>query len=70
MTDEIRPDLVGDGYDAEPLLRASEVGRMLGVAEKNVYGLPIAKVRLSTRRVRWRLQVVRDFILSREEEVA
>ena len=34
--EEIRPDLAGDGYDSERLLKADEVGRLLNVPKKRV----------------------------------
>lgn len=67
-TDEIRPDLVGDGYDVEPLMDATEVADVLGVPRKSVYeiaGLP--RIRVSGRRIRWRPADVRDFIQRRTE---
>ncbi len=60
--DELRPDLVGDGYDAEPLWTAAEVAALLRVPSKSVYTMPIRKVRLGPRRIRWRPGDVRAFI--------
>lgn len=63
-----RPDLVGDGYDPEPLLTAKEVSEILRIPERSVYemtGLP--RVRLGVRRVRWRPADVRAFIDRRIE---
>src|SRR2546425_65611 len=34
--------LVGDGYDAEPLLTAGDVGTLLKLPAKSVYELPIS----------------------------
>ena len=65
--EELRPDLVGDGYDPEPLLTAKEVAEILRVPVKSVYELPINRVRLGRRRVRWRPEDVRDFIDRRLE---
>lgn len=65
--DEIRPDLVGDGYDDEPLLNAREVGRMLCLPINGVYELPIPRVRVGKRSIRWRPRVVREFIERRTE---
>lgn len=45
--DEVRPDLVGDGYDDEPLLNAREVGRILCLPMNGVYELPIPRVQLA-----------------------
>ena len=64
---ESRPDLVGDGYDSEPLWNAARVARELDVPEKRVYKLPIQRVRVSQRRVRWRPTDVRAFIQRRLE---
>lgn len=66
--EEIRPDLVGDGYDPEPLLTAEEVGEILQVPKKSVYDLAIPRVRIGQRRVRWRPADVREFIQSRVED--
>ena len=63
----IRHDLVGDGYDIEPLLTAEEVGRILRVPVKSVYELPLPRIRLGTRRIRWRPCDVRAFIDRRVE---
>ena len=60
--DEVRPDMVGDGYDPEPLWTASEVAAVLRVPSKSVYSMPIRKVRLGPRRIRWRPCDVRAFI--------
>ena len=59
--------LVGDSYDDEPLLKAADVGKMLGIPTNNVYQLPINKVRVGKRTVRWRPAVVREFIEQRDE---
>ena len=59
--------LVGDSYDDEPLLKAAEVGKMLGIPTNNVYQLPINRVRVGKRTVRWRPAVVREFIEQRDE---
>lgn len=59
---------VGDGYDPEPLLTAEEVGEILKVPTKSVYELPIKRVRISRRRIRWRPADVRDFIERRVED--
>lgn len=65
---EHRPDLVGDGYDDLPLYDAKQVGKILGIPWKAVYDLPIASVRISERRIRWRPAVVREFIDRRTQE--
>ena len=65
--DEVRPDLVGDGYDDEPLLDAREVGRVLCLPIKGVYDLPIPRVRVGLRSIRWRPSVIREFIERRTE---
>ena len=59
--------LVGDSYDDEPLLKAAEVATMLGIPTNNVYKLPINRVRVGTRTIRWRLAVVREFIEQKDE---
>ena len=60
--DDVRPDLIGDGYDPEPLMTAREVAEMLRLPAKAVYGLPIRRVQLGQRRTRWRPSDVREFI--------
>ena len=65
--EEIRHDLVGDGYDIEPLLTAKDVGGILRVPAKSVYELPLPRIRLGKRRIRWRLCDVRAFIDRRIE---
>ncbi len=65
--EETRHDLVGDGYDIEPLLTAEDVGGILRVPAKSVYELPLPRIRLGTRRIRWRPADVRAFIDRRTE---
>jgi hypothetical protein len=59
-----RPDLVGDGYDIEPLLTARELAEVLKVGLGRVYSLPIPRLRISPQRYRWRPQDVRAYIES------
>jgi predicted DNA-binding transcriptional regulator AlpA len=59
--------LLGDSRDEEPLLKAADVGKMLGIPTSNVYQLPINRVRLGKRTVRWRPALVREFIEQRDE---
>lgn len=54
--------IVGDGYDTEPLLKAADVARLLQLPEKSVYALPIPRVELGPRRIRWRLADVSEYI--------
>ena len=63
-----RPDLIGDGYDSERLLKAEEVGTWLQVRKDRVYELPIPRVRLGTRTVRYRPADVREFVKRRMQE--
>ncbi len=65
--EELRTDLVGDGHDPEPLLTAREVAEILRLPVKSVYELPLRRVRLGCRRIRWRPADVRDFIQRRLE---
>ena len=67
MREEHRPDLVGDGYDSEPLWTAKQVAEYLQVSGKRVYELPIPKIHISKRRYRWRPQAVFSFVSSRED---
>jgi len=66
--EEHRPDLVGDGWDPEPLLTAEEVGNILQVPTKSVYELSLPRVRIGQRRIRWRPEDVRAFIDRRVED--
>lgn len=66
--EEVRHDLVGDGHDPEPLWTAAQVAKVLQVPQKSVYDMPIRRVRLGPRRIRWRPRDVRDFIHRRLEE--
>lgn len=66
--EEVRPDLKGDGYDPEPLLTAEEVAEIVRVPKKSVYELPIPRVRIGERRLRWRPADVREFISQRVED--
>lgn len=51
----------------EPLLKTKDVAEILRVPSKTVHDLPIQRVRVSRRRVRWRPSDVRDFIERRLE---
>lgn len=66
VEEEHRPDLKGDGWDPEPLLSVHDVARLLGLSKSAVYELPIPRVRVAKRAVRWRPEVVRRFIERRE----
>jgi predicted DNA-binding transcriptional regulator AlpA len=59
--------LVDDSDDDEPLLKAADVGKMLGISTNSVYQLPIERVRLGKRTVRWRPELVREFLEGRDE---
>jgi hypothetical protein len=58
----------GASGDDAPLLTAVEVGAYLRVPPKKVYGLPIPRVRVSSRRVRWLASDVRAFTNGRRVE--
>lgn len=68
VEEQHRPDLVGDGWDSEPLMTAEQVGQVLQVPTKSVYDLPIPRVRVSSNRVRWRPADVWEFIERRTEK--
>lgn len=70
QTEELRePHLVGDGYDGPTLLNYKEVAEVLDVPNpKDVYDLPIRRVRVSQGRVRWRSDDLKAFIERRTEE--
>jgi predicted DNA-binding transcriptional regulator AlpA len=56
-----------DEWEAERLWRAVDVAQFLQIAKKDVYALPIPRVQVSARRVRWRPEVVRQYIRRRED---
>jgi predicted DNA-binding transcriptional regulator AlpA len=60
--------LVGTGRDLplEPLLTATEVGRILGVRPKRVYELGIPAVRISERALRWSRRDLEQWISQRK----
>ena len=64
----LRPDLVGDGFDPEPLLTAEQVADLLRLPVKSVYDLGIPRIRLGKRRVRWRPADVSAFVNRRVEK--
>ncbi len=66
--EEHRPELVGDGYDVEPLLTARDVAALLKLPTKSVYELPLPRVRLGARRIRWRPVDIREFIHRRTQD--
>lgn len=66
--DEYRPDLKGDGWDPEPLWRADQVAAFLNVREDAVYDLPIKRIKISPRRIRWRPADVRAFAERRVQD--
>jgi hypothetical protein len=47
---------------AERLLTAEEIGDLLGITGRKVLMLPIKRIRIGTRIVRFRLRDVYDFI--------
>ena len=65
--EEIRSDLIGDGYDSEPLWTAKQVAAKLQLPKKSVYELPIPQVRIGPRRIRYRPSDVRAFVRRRLE---
>lgn len=67
LTDSVRSEYVGDGWDPEPLLTAEELAEILQVPKKSVYDLPIPRVRIGERRIRWRPADVREHIQRRVE---
>lgn len=70
MNEEHRPDIVGDGYDSEPLWTPREVAAFVGVPYKRVLDLPIPRIRLSSRRIRYRPAAVREYVLGLEKRYA
>jgi hypothetical protein len=66
-TETERTDLVGDGFDSEALWTKNEVALFLKMSPDRVYALPIPKIRLSPRRLRWRPEAVKAYAKAREE---
>ena len=62
------PGVVGDGFDEERLLTARELADWLRLPQKSVYELPIPRIVLGPRRIRWRPSDVRDFLSNRIED--
>ena len=62
-----RADLVGDGWDDEPLMRADDVAEALAVSTQTVYRLPIPRLRITRGAVRWKPADVRAFLDRRVE---
>ena len=65
----IRDDLVGDGWDDEPLLTVKQVAVILSVPVNTAYELPIDRIRVGRRNIRFRPQDVHDFIQRRSESL-
>ena len=57
-----RPDLVGDGWDDEPLMKVDDVAKALACSRSLVYELAIPQVRIRSGCIRWRPQDVRAYI--------
>ena len=70
MIETFEPQIVGDGFDDEKLLRPREVAEMLDVSYQRLLQLPIPRIRLSSRRIRYRPQAVRDYLLELEKKFA
>jgi len=70
MTEEYRPDIVGDGYDVEPLWTPHDAAAFLRVPVKRLYELPIPRIRLSSRRIRYRPETVRAYMADLEKRYA
>lgn len=69
VTPSTRMEYVGDGYDGPVLLKYRRVAEVLDIPNpKDVYDLPIRRVRVSEGRVRWRSDDVQDFIERRTED--
>lgn len=54
----------------DDLLTPEQVGRMLSLQPATVLRLPIARVKLGQRTIRYRPDVVRAYIAEREEKSA
>ena len=55
------------GSEEERLLTAREVASILSVPLSSVYSLPIPRVQVGPRRIRWRMSDVNAFVSSRLE---
>lgn len=65
---ESESDRIREGEDLEPLLTADDVAAYVQVPKKSVYELPIPRVRISKRRIRWRPADVRQYVEERTEQ--
>lgn len=57
-------------HDIDPLIKAEELARILGKPVNTVYDLPIPKVWIGERTVRWKPEDVQEFIDQRYDDVA
>ncbi|WP_425153921.1 hypothetical protein [Candidatus Palauibacter sp.] len=62
-----RPDLVGDGWDGEPLLTTRQVADRLAIPPKRVCELPLTRIRVFNRTFRYRPADLEAFIKQRTE---
>ena len=70
MTETYEPHLVGDGFDVEVLWTPIEAARYLRVSVKRLYAMPVPRIRLSSRRIRYRPETVRAYMADREKAFA
>lgn len=56
-----------DAWDPEPLMTAGQVAEALGVRRSRVYEIPVRRVRIGRRTLRWRPEDVRNYLERRSE---
>ena len=70
MTETYEPHLIGDGYDSEELWTPVEAAAFLRVSVKRLYEMPVPRIRLTTRRIRFRPATVRAYVRDLERKFA
>jgi hypothetical protein len=70
VTETYEPHLIGDGWDAEELWTPRETAAYLSISTKRLYDLPVPRIRLSTRRIRYRPATVRAYVAGLEKQFA
>jgi len=70
MDAEYAPHLVGDGFDSEELWTPVETAAFLRVSVKRLYEMPVPRIRLTKRRIRFRPATVRQYVRDLERKFA
>ena len=70
VIETFEPGIVGDGYDSEELWTPVEAAAFLRVSVKRLYEMPVPRIRLTTRRIRFRPATVRAYVRDLERKFA